>query len=122
MRREFLLYERRTATGEEWPIAARKRVEIAVDLPGDTMIRGNRGDHRPWMYARRLMVLWDRTDLGWTVENVQVYGITSKKYQGYAFAYFDMDGPRVPKWIPPLVDMFRPCDEEVMAEWETLEL
>lgn len=100
-------------------LIARKSVSIRLDAPDGPRVRGNIGDYRVWIFPERLEILWDR-QAEWTVSRVCVAGLPDRKYSGVVFQDFDVRGPRVPGWIPPLVEMLWPIDEEVSAEWSTV--
>lgn len=100
----------------------RKFVSLKLDFAEVKKVRANIGDYRVYVVPERLEILWDRGRDGvWSVDLVRVHG-TPGRGHGFVFQHFDVNGPRVPKWIPMLIQQHRPCDEEVMAEWATLEL
>jgi hypothetical protein len=99
----------------------RKSTLVMLDMPDSRRVRGNMGDYRVWVFPNRLRMVWGRRDSGWELEDLCVSGVRDRKYSGVVFQYFDRNGPRVPKWIPPLLDEFWPIDEEVLTEWGVLE-
>lgn len=101
--------------------AVRKSISIMLDMPDSRRVRGNIGDYRVWIFPDRLHVLWERRDRKWELGSLYVTGMPDRKYSGMVFQYFDRNGPRVPGWIPPLLDEFWPIDEEVLTEWGVLE-
>lgn len=97
---------------------SRKYVSVRLDMPDAPKVRGNDGDYRVWIPPELLQVVWARGAAGWSVESVLVSGVPRPKYGGLVFQAFDVDGPRVPAWIPLLIEALWPVDEEVLSEWE----
>lgn len=106
-------YNYPTTDGTLFPIL-RKSVSIMLDMPGAPRIRGNRDKRRKWIHPERLQILWEY-DGEWKVARLNVIGPDREGF--HVFAEFDLDAPRVPKWIPPLVHQFWPIDDEVFSDW-----